>query len=722
MKAMQMGEESFIILDRVPIGSCVLREDFTVLFWNACLEEWTKIPRSQILGRSLLAHFPHLNDPKYASRLQQIFQGGLPSIFSSQLHKYVIPSSLPDGQPRIQHTTVTAIPAENGSGFYALFSIEDVTDLTRRIENYRRMRDQALEEVRVRQEAEKALRESEARVRRLVESNIIGIILADFKGNLHEANDAFLQIGGYDRQDFVAGKVRWTDMTPEKYRHLDERAIEQVKASGACNPYEKEFSRPDGSRVSVLVGIALLEGVREQFVAFVLDITERKQLEERLRQQAGELAQANRMKDEFIAVVSHELRTPLNSMLGWAQLIRTQRLNETTVKKAMESIERNAKAQVKIIDDILDVSRIIRGKIRLNTRQVDLIPVIQAVVEDINPAAKDKGIQIETAIESSACHVLGDSDRLQQIFWNLLSNAVKFTPEKGRVEIRLSVGMGHGAWGVGHRASEVAHGSEENPQCFMPGASSQMPHAQPPTPFAQIQISDTGTGIAPEFLPHVFERFRQADSTTTRAYGGLGLGLEIARTLVELHGGTVTAASEGKGKGATFTVRLPFAPATANLRDNNLSQLELEGESEASVNQGAVLGGTRVLVVDDDPDTRELIGFVLKHAGARVVAVSGAGVALEALQSFHPDVLVSDIGMPGEDGYMLIRQVRALEAGQNRLLPAVALTAYAKEEDRRQALLAGYQSHVPKPVEPEDLVAVVASLAGGSGKAEFFTR
>jgi PAS domain S-box-containing protein len=698
MNEMQLGEENLKILDLLPIGACVIREDFTVVFWNTCLEEWTKIPRSEIVGRSALAYFPHLNQPKYAIRLQQIFEGGLPTIFSSQLHKYIIPSTLPDGQPRIQHTTVTAIPAENGSGFYALFSIEDVTDLTRRIENYRRMRNQALQEVKVRQRAEKALRESEARVRRLVESNIIGIIIADFQGNLHEANDAFLQICGYDRLDFVGGKVRWTDMTPEEYRHPDERAIEQVKAKGTCTPYEKEFTRPDGSRVSVLVGIALLEGVQEQFVAFVLDITERKQLEEMLRQQARELAQANRMKDEFIAVVSHELRTPLNSMLGWSQLIRTQRLNETTVQKAMESIERNAKAQVKIIDDILEVSRIIRGKIRLNTRQVDLVPVIHAVVEDINPAAKAKGIQIETAIESSACHVLGDSDRLQQIFWNLLSNAVKFTPAKGRVEIRLSVEMGHG--------------NEENPQCPAPSASR-------PIPCAQIQVSDTGTGIDPDFLPHVFERFRQADSSTTRAYGGLGLGLEIVRTLVELHGGVVIAASEGKGKGATFTVRLPSAPATANLMDNNLWQSQLEGESEASVNQGALLGGTRVLVVDDDTDTRELIGFILKHAGAKVVAVPSAALALQALQRFNPHVLVSDIGMPGEDGYMLIRQVRALEAGKNSPLPAVALTAYAKEEDRQQALLAGFQSHVAKPVEPDELVAVVASLAGRSGKADF---
>lgn len=698
MNKMQICEESFKIIDRLPIGACVIREDFTVLFWNTCLEEWTKIPRSEIVGRSILAYFPHLNQPKYAIRLQQIFEGGLPTIFSSQLHKYIIPSNLSDGQPRIQHTTVTAIPAENGSGFYALFSIEDVTDLTRRIENYRKMRNQALQEGKVRQRAEKALRESEARVRRLVESNIIGIIIADFNGNLHEANDAFLQIGGYDRQDFMEGKVRWTDMTPEEYRYPDERAIEQVKAKGTCTPYEKEFTLPDGSRVSVMVGIALLEGSQDQFVAFVLDITDRKQLEEMLRQQTRELAQANRMKDEFIAVVSHELRTPLNSMLGWSQLIRTQRLNETTVQKAMESIERNAKAQVKIIDDILDVSRIIRGKIRLNTRRVDLVPVIHAVVEDINPAAKAKGIQIETAIESSACQVLGDSDRLQQIFWNLLSNAVKFTPAKGRVEIRLSVG--------------IAHGNEENSQCPAPSAPR-------PIPCAQIQVSDTGTGIDPDFLPHVFEPFRQADSTTTRAYGGLGLGLEIVRTLVELHGGTVLAASEGKGKGATFTVRLPFAPATANLRDNNLWQSQLEGESEASVNQGAVLGGTRVLLVDDDTDTRELIGFILKHAGAKVVAVPSAALALETLQRFNPHVLVSDIGMPGEDGYMLIRQVRALEAGKNSPLPAVALTAYAKEEDRRQALLAGFQSHVAKPVEPDELVAVVASLAGRSGKADF---
>ncbi|MEH2290703.1 PAS domain-containing hybrid sensor histidine kinase/response regulator [Nostoc sp.] len=381
-----------------------------------------------------------------------------------------------------------------------------------------------------------------------------------------------------------------------------------------------------------------------------------------LYQQAQE---ANRIKEEFLAVVSHELRTPLNSMLGWVQLIRTRKLDEANTSKGLETIERNAKLQRKLIEDILDISRIVQSKIRLNIRKIDLVPVIQAVVEAVHPTSEIKNIQVESHLDSSVGQVMGDSERLQQVIWNLLSNAVKFTPNEGRVEVYL----------------EQVNSN------------------------AQITVSDTGKGISADFLPYIFERFRQADSTTTRADNGLGLGLAIVYYLVEMHSGTVYAVSEGEGRGAKFIVLLPLA---------ELQSEHLIKESEVKVNDLSVLNGLQILVVDDNADTRELITFVLEESGAQVTAVGSVSEALEALRQFKPDVLISDIGMPDEDGYSLIRKVRAQEAEQEKKILAVALTAFARDEEHKLALQAGFQVHVSKPIEPEELVKVVANLTKGS--------
>lgn len=391
------------------------------------------------------------------------------------------------------------------------------------------------------------------------------------------------------------------------------------------------------------------------------ELTERKRLEDVLRHQAEQLEQANRLKDEFLAIVSHELRTPLSTILCWSQLLRNKNFNDSTLNKAISSIERNAQAQAKIIDDILDMSRIIRNSIRLNTCSVDLATIIKAAIEDMRPIAEPKKIEVESVLSPSVGLISGDPGRLQQLIWNLLSNAVKFTPDEGRVQIRL--------YSTGN--------------------------------YAQIIISDTGIGISPDFLPYIFERFRQADSTSTREHGGLGLGLAIVRHLVELHGGTVHAASEGEGKGATFTVQLPLQKEKLdpNSHSSSISHPSLP-----------TLNGLRVLLVDDDTDTCESLSAVLRQYGAQVTAVTSARAAFAAFADVKPDILISDIGMPEEDGYSLLSRVRNLESEQKRQTPAIALTAFARDEDRTQALETGFQIHMPKPVEPAQLVSVVAHL------------
>ncbi|BAZ22930.1 multi-sensor hybrid histidine kinase [Kalymmatonema gypsitolerans NIES-4073] len=378
--------------------------------------------------------------------------------------------------------------------------------------------------------------------------------------------------------------------------------------------------------------------------------------------------EANRIKDEFLAIVSHELRTPLNSMLGWAKLLRQGKLNQATAAKALETIERNAEVQKKLIEDILDVSRIVQGKIRLNLRPLHLIPVINAVSESIHPIAQAKAIEFQSVLDPNVAQVTGDADRLQQVLWNLLSNAVKFTPSGGRIEIRL----------------------------------------EQVNSMAQITVSDTGAGISADFLPYVFERFRQADGTSTRANGGLGLGLAIVRHLVEMHNGTVYATSDGEGLGATFTVQLPIRTEEQIVQPTNLDSVA-SGEFPS-------LNGLRILVVDDNIDTLGLIRFILEQCQAQVTTVTSAREALAALSQFKPNILISDIGMPGEDGYSLIQRIRTLPAKLGGQIAAAALTAFAGESERNRALTAGFQMHISKPVEPAELVAAVVKLAEPNGQ------
>jgi signal transduction histidine kinase len=377
---------------------------------------------------------------------------------------------------------------------------------------------------------------------------------------------------------------------------------------------------------------------------------------------------AGRAKDDFLAVVSHELRTPLNAILGWVQLILMGRLDAATQKRAHESIERNAKSQARLIEDILDMSRIVAGRFRLNVAAVDLAATIEASLDVVRPAAEAKGIRLQSLLDSQLGHISGDGERLQQVFWNLLSNAVTHTPSGGRIFVRLQRVNSH----------------------------------------VEVCVNDSGKGIDAAFLPHMFERFRQEENSATRRHTGLGLGLAITRHLVELHGGEISAESEGAGKGATFTVKLPLAAVQRS--DLAIARVAKLGSGDVATRaQLASLEGLRILVVDDEADVRELVSTILRQSGAAVTAVRSASEALEAFATTTPDVLVSDIEMPGEDGYSLIRKLRGLPAG--RAVPAIALSAYAGPGDRMRALDAGFQLHVAKPVEPVELVAVIANLA-----------
>ncbi|MBD1832105.1 PAS domain-containing protein [Cyanobacteria bacterium FACHB-472] len=585
-----------------------------------------------------------------------------------------------------------------------------------------------------RQRSQEALVKSEARFRRLAESNILGVIVADFSGNITDANDAFLQMVGYTREEFNQGKVRWDTMTPPEYLPLDEEKILELQASGSSTSWEKEYICKDGSRISILVGMALLEEPENTCVCFVLDLTERKLLEESLRQQAQDLEQANRIKDEFLAVVSHELRTPLNAMLGWATLLRSRKFNEETTSRALETIERNAKSQVKLIEDILDVSRLMQGKIRLNICPVELKPLIEACINTVLPSCEAKGIILESVIGPVAGFVSGDTERLQQIIWNLLANAIKFTSEGGRVTVQLSVKeelassnnltkLPHlnvttgteelSRYPVAELASSnnltklprlnVTTGTEDLTSSQVVGLASSNNLQTPINYYAQIQISDTGIGISPEFLPFIFERFRQADSTTTRSHSGLGLGLAIVRQLVELHGGTIKATSPGEGLGSTFTVQLPLQERGLLTRDKQDFPIS---NSQSPIS----LKGLRILVVDDEADTREFLTTAITQYGGKVLAVASTREALKALEQFQPNVLVSDIGMPLEDGYSLIRQIRSRFGKRGQQLPALALSAYSTQADSKRAIAAGFHQHLAKPVDPTELVKAIAKL------------
>ena len=579
-----------------------------------------------------------------------------------------------------------------------------------------------------------ALKQAETRYSELFERVPVGLYRITPEGQILEANAALVQLLGYANQEALLEAKSLS-------LHMDAEVMqqwrEQIERDDALGDFETQLRTHDNRIIWVLHNARAIrnaEGKVCYYEGAIEDITERKQVEQErqallAREQAARAAAeaASRMKDEFLATLSHELRTPLNAILGWATLLRARKFNADATARALEIIERNAKAQAQMIEDLLDISRIIRGDLRLSFQPVNLISVLNAAIDVMKPAATAKNISLELLLEPSILEpgklremggqgdkgtrgqgefrilslttdrtplatdysllVLGDANRLQQVFWNLLTNAIKFTAIGGKVEVCVSV---------------VMVNSNEPPISD---------YQLPITSYAQILVADTGQGITSEFLPYVFDYFRQADSSSTRSQGGLGLGLAIVRQLVEIHGGTVCAESLGDGLGATFTVKLPLLEEKSQKSEVRSQEEKSASDSCLLTPDSCLLDGLRVLVVEDEVDTRDLMKILLEQCGAKVAAVSSAAQAKQAiadLEPDEPDIMISDIAMPEEDGYQLMRQLRS----QGKQMPAIALTAYARDSDVQTAIAAGFQHHLSKPIEPDALIALVAELVG----------
>ncbi|MDX2215269.1 MAG: ATP-binding protein [Oculatellaceae cyanobacterium bins.114] len=649
-------------------------------------------------------------------------------------------------------------------------------------------------------QVQEALQRSESIFRSYFELSLIGIAVISPEKGWIEVNTELCRILGYSEVELC--QMTWVELTHPDDLQADLDCFNQVIA-GQQEGYslDKRFIRKDGAVVYASISTRCIRrpnGSVDYFVALVQDIGERVRNEaERQKAEAervklvqeqaarAEAEAANQMKDEFLAVLSHELRTPLNAVLGWTRLLRSRHFDGATTTQALETIERNAEVQAQLIDDILDVSRIIQGQLSLNLCPIDVRSVLEEAIASIRLTAEAKAIDIHLVqLNGKDAHslntvVLGDPKRLQQIFWNLLSNAIKFTDQGGRVDIHLELLEGEvrkefqqefrdSTMAQANQPSDGYEGEEtmtsqldEAWQSLHPPSSWQSAtHATPQQSFVsqslrqvthslshfshhcyvQVRVTDTGKGISPEFLPHVFDRFRQADSSTTRTHGGLGLGLAIVHHLVELHQGTIAVDSPGEGQGATFTVRLPLMPELQQMyepqqepdrplgRISTFSILANQGTSQdadlssalVSTSQISIspsptsLNGLHILVVDDEADTRTVLKFVLMQAGAIVTVVASADSALDLLDKVEADILVSAIGMPSMDGYALIRAIRQRSANEGGTIGAIALTAYAQEEDSQKALQAGFQLYLTKPVKAEDLVQAIATLAYSS--------
>ena len=516
--------------------------------------------------------------------------------------------------------------------------------------------------------------EAIARLAAIVNSADDAIVSKTLDGVITSWNRAAQAMFGWTAAEAVGQRI--TLIIPRERWPEQDEVLARVCKGESIDHFDTVRVRKSGERIDVSLPVSPVKDARGRIIGaskIARDVSDRKRAEaERTKllqtvQQAREEAEElNRSKDQFLAVLSHELRTPLNAIFGWARMLQSAAMDEATSRRAIDAILRNATAQVQLVEDLLDVSRIITGKMRLDVQWLDLKSVIESALDAVQPAASAKGLKIETVLDPNAGPVVGAADRLRQVVWNLLMNAIKFTPRDGRVQVHLRKLKSH----------------------------------------VEIVVSDSGEGIQPEILPFIFDRFRQGDSTTTRPHGGLGLGLALVRHLVDLHGGRVRAASEGPGRGATFVVELPVA----------ILGPEAGTTLETSAAMGALpLQNVRVLLVDDDADGLDLTTVMLTNSGAQVKTAVSVAAALDVLESWPADVLVSDIEMPGEDGYELLRRIRAKERGGRTRLPALALTAYGRPEDRRRTLAAGYNLHLAKPIDPSELVLAVANLVGRTG-------
>jgi PAS domain S-box-containing protein len=622
--------------------------DGTITSWNAAAQRMYGYSPEEAIGQPISMLVPPERRDELAGFFDRILRG-------ERIENHETVRCRKDGTRIDAALTMSMIHDSTGAGIGISTMVRDITE---------------------RKRVEKALRESEERLRLAVEAANVGVWAWEPNNDLLVWTPLCRSMHGISQDEEVRYARLMARLHPDD-RERSERAIRRSLEEHADYQIEHRVVWPDGSIhwISVL-GRAFYDqaGEPERMLGVSIDITAQKRAEqehaellERERAARAEAQAATRAKDEFLAVLSHELRTPLQSMVGWTRLLKERHIDERMVQKGLDTIERNVNTQAQLIEDLLDVSRIVLGKLRLERKRVDLAKIVASALESAKVAADAKSIRVDATIDPVAGDVLGDPDRLQQVISNLLSNAVKFTPTRGRIGVRLE------------REGTTA----------------------------RIIVEDTGRGISPEFLPHVFDRFRQAESTTMRSQGGLGLGLAIVRHLVELHGGTVKAESLGENRGATFTVTLRLISGERRAVAAERRRTPRDGSSAP-----VVLDGVRVLVVDDDRDTCELLETVLRGWGAYVRSVPSARAALDELASFSPHLLMSDIGMPEVDGYALIRNVRTRESAEGGHVPALALTAFASQADREQALASGFDAHIAKPASPGDLVTTVAGLVG----------
>lgn len=517
-----------------------------------------------------------------------------------------------------------------------------------------------------RQQVTRALRETDDLLRAIVDASPVGIITMTRGQRVITWNTAAETLYGYPADQVVDQAL---PIVPPSHQDSFDRCFQQVLQNQTVFNQELQHCTRQGELLDVSLSLAPLHDATDYVYGVVMtvsDITLRKQIETQrlklLQQESSARAaaeSANRIKDEFLAILSHELRTPLNAIVGWIHLMQRGNLKPEIFQRALDTIERNAAAQTQLIEDLLDLSRIMRGQIALNIEAVDIAQLLMTTVDTLRPAAAAKSIQVDLDVAPAVGNCLADINRLQQICWNLLSNAIKFTPDSGQVTVRAFLHQGG----------------------------------------LHIQVEDSGIGITPDFLPYVFDHFRQADGSSTRSHGGLGLGLAICRRLVELHGGTINVQSPGVGQGATFTVKLPArAHQTQTIGKPLLSE------------DDKTLDGVKAIVLDDEADARELLKLALEQSGVEVKCVGDATTAYQVLETFQPDIIISDIGLPNEDGYSFLRTLRASPDDRLAQVPAIALTAYAREEDRQNAFAVGYAKHIPKPFDPMIVIDVVREL------------
>jgi PAS domain S-box-containing protein len=644
------------VLEAVTDGCALLGRNWRYLFVNRQAAEAAGRTSEELVGAEIASVFPHVAELPALRAIRRAMDEGIPG----RIETYYAPLK----------TWFETNLYPTGDG--VMIIARDVNE---------------------RRRAEESLRESERRLRAIFDQAIAGIAQTDSEGRFLLVNERYCEIVGRSADELMG--LRMQDITHPDDIHQNEALFESLMAGGENFVIEKRYVRPGGTHVWVRKQFSAVRdanGIPQYGFAIVEEITERKRAEaekdeafRRERSARSEAEVANRSKDEFLAVVSHELRTPLTAMLGWLRLMKMGAVEASAASRGLETVERNANSLVRLVEDLLDVSRIISGKLELEIRPMKVGPVVRTAIDVIRPAADAKQIELCARLDPDPGLVSGDPGRIQQVVWNLLANATKFTPRGGRIDVALERTEAHVA----------------------------------------ITVSDTGIGIAPELLPRVFERFRQADSSQSREHSGLGLGLAIVRHVVEMHGGTVEAESQGEGMGTTFRVLLPIRAAAPQTkldiappkRDVPPRRSPASASRQTTGQPLPVLDATRVLVVEDEDDTRAVIARILSWRGAEVRACASAADARAWFQAWKPDVLVSDIGMPQESGFSLIASIRAIERERGGHVPAIALTAFAQDTYRLQALAAGYDQHIPKPVEPSELVCAVAKLSAESDAA-----